>query len=247
MHWERMNIVVSGDAAWATYDQVGDKGKDSFEMGGTLHELKIFERVNGHWKMSCIVVMQRAVDHAVIPLIEIDGDKSVLWMNGQAHEQISSHPFLMISGNRLRAKNRKHDITFQEAVDWASGYVRAHWTQEPLSRLAKAVILGESDDAAPQFCWVLVEDGKILVSFNDEQLVRRRIAIAQNIYELTTAQTRLAQLIAEGHELAAASEKLGVSINTVRTHLQRLFDKTGARSQSTLIRVLLSTEAPTSR
>lgn len=161
MHWERMNIVVCGDAAWACYDQVGDKGDDNFEMGGTLHELKIFQRVEGRWKMTCIVGMQRSVDHVVCPLIEIGSDKSVLWMNGPAHEQISNHPFLIISGGRLRARNRIHEKGLQEAVEWASQKVQAHWTQEPLGRLARAVILGESDEAAPLFCWVMVEDGKI--------------------------------------------------------------------------------------
>jgi DNA-binding CsgD family transcriptional regulator/ketosteroid isomerase-like protein len=247
MHWERMNIVVSGDAAWATYDQVGDKGDDKFEMGGTLHELKIFQRIDRQWKMICIVVMQRAVDHVTSPLIEINSDKTVLWMNGYAHEQITNHPFLVINGNRLRARNRMHEASLQDAVDWASRNVSAHWTQEPLDRLARAVILGESEDSAPLFCWVLVEDGKILVSFNDEQLLKRRFTIAQNIYGLTTAQAQLALLLAQGRDLSFAAEKLGVSINTVRTHLQRVFDKTGARSQSALVGLLLSADAPTSR
>ena len=166
-------------------------------------------------------------------------------MNGHAHEQISNHPFLIISGNRLRARNRIHETRLQEAVDWASSRLRAHWTQEPLSRLARAVVLGESDDAAPLFCWVTVEDGKILVSLNDEQLLKRRISIAQAIYGFTAAQAQLAQLLAQGEDRAGAAKKIGVSINTVRTHLQRLFDRTGVRSQSVLISILLSAEAPT--
>ncbi len=247
MHWQRLNIVVCGDAAWAVYDQVGDKGDDNFELGGTFHELKIFQRLGGQWKMACIVVMQRSVDQAACPLIEISSDKNVLWMNGLAHEQISNHPFLIISGNRLRARNRIHETSLQEAVEWASSKLRAHWTEEPLSRLARAVILGESEDSAPLFCWVLVEDGKILVSLNDDQLLKRRIAIAQGIYGLTAIQAQLAQILAQGHDLAGAAEKTGVSINTLRTHLQRLFDRTGVRSQSALVGILLSAEAPTTR
>lgn len=244
---ERMNLVVSGDTAWATYNEVGDQTGDNFEMGGTLHQLKIFQRVDGQWKMICIVVMQRSIDHVSCPLIEIGADKSVLWMNAFAHEQISNHPFLIISGGKLRARNRIHDAGLQEAVDWASRNLRAHWTLEPLNRLARAVILGESDDAAPLFCWVLLEDGKILVSFNDDQMLKRRVAIAQGIYGLTASQAQLAQLLAEGIDLTLAAEKLGVSINTLRTHLQRMFDKTGTRSQSALVGILLSAEAPLAR
>jgi DNA-binding CsgD family transcriptional regulator len=54
-------------------------------------------------------------------------------------------------------------------------------------------------------------------------------------------------LIAQGNDLTQAAERLGVSVNTVRTHLQRMFDRTGARSQSALVGILLSAEAPTSR
>ncbi len=244
---ERMNVIVIGDMAWATYDQVGEKTSDSFELVGTHHELKIFHRIEGQWKIACIVSMQRSMDHETCPLIEVAPDKTVLWMNAHAHDQITNHPVLIISGGRLRARNRGHDAALQEAVDWANRQMQTHSPPEPPSRPARAVILGESDDAAPVFCWVLIEDGKVMVSFNDEQLLKRHIAIAQGIYGLSAAQTQLAMLVAQGDELSVAAEKLGVSVNTVRTHLQRMFERTGVHSQSALVGLLLSAEAPTAR
>jgi DNA-binding CsgD family transcriptional regulator len=244
---ERMNVVVVGDMAWAIYDQVGDKADDNFELAGTLHELKIFQRIGDIWKISCVVSMQRAMDHEICPLIEVAPDKGVVWMNGAAHEQIASHPALIISGGRLRARDRSHDANLRDAIDWASRQLQTHLPPSPPSRPARAVILGESNDAAPIFCWVLFEDGKILVSFNDDQQLKRRIAIAQGIYGLSTTQVQLANHIARGHDLAVAAGKLGVSVNTVRTHLQRMFDRTGTHSQSALVGLLLSAEAPTAR
>jgi DNA-binding CsgD family transcriptional regulator/ketosteroid isomerase-like protein len=244
---ERMNIVVNGDTAWVTYNQVGEKADDGFELAGTQHELKIFHRTAGQWKIACIVVLQRTIDQEICPLIEITADKRVLWMNGYAHELMINNPFLVVSGGRLRALNRAYDADLQNAVDWASRHL--HWSA-PLSQpshRAHAVILGEGDNAAPLFCWVLVEDGKILVSFNDDQMVKRRVALAQDIYGLTAAQAQVAQLLAQGHDPSLAAEKLGISINTVRTHVRRMFDKTGARSQSALVGLLLSAEAPTAR
>ncbi|MGB8819526.1 MAG: LuxR C-terminal-related transcriptional regulator [Rhizobiaceae bacterium] len=247
VHRERMNVVVNGDTAWVTHDQIGDRTGDSCELAGTQHELKIFQRMEGQWKIICIVVLQRAMDHETCPLIEVGPDKRVLWMNAHAHEQINSHPVLIISGGRLRARNRSHDAGLQGAVDWANRQMQTHMSPSPPSRPARAVILGEDDNAAPLFCWVLVEDGKILVSFNDEQLLKRRVAIAQGIYGLTLAQTQVAQLLAQGHDPSIAAEKLGITINTVRTHVQRMFDKTGAHSQSALVGLLLSAESPTAR
>ena len=37
---------------------------------------------------------------------------------------------------------------------------------------------------------------------------------------------------------------MGITSNTARTHLQRIFDKTGVHNQSALVRVLLSAIAP---
>jgi DNA-binding CsgD family transcriptional regulator len=244
---ERMNIVVSGDTAWATYDQVGDTAGENFGMAGTAHEFKLFQRVGCKWKICCIVVMQRAIDHETCPLIEVASDRRVLWMNASAHAQIADHATLIISGGRLRARNRSHEAKLQAAVDWVSRQLHGDLPPSPFSRVERAVILGESDNATPLFCWVLVEDGKVLVTFNDEQLLKRRIAIAQSIYGLSTAQTQLAELVAQGHELSVAADKLGVSINTVRTHLQRMFERTGVHSQSALVGILLSAEAPIAR
>jgi DNA-binding CsgD family transcriptional regulator len=245
--WERMNIVVSGDMAWASYDQIGTRANDKFEMAGTQHELKIFQRVDGRWKIECIVLMQRAVDNETCPLIEIGPDRKVLWMNAEGHEQIDAHRGLMISGGRLRARSRAHDDGLRDAVAWGYGQVRVHIPPTAVERVSKVVILGEDDDAAPMFCWVVLEDGKVLVSYDDQHLLERRIGVAQSIYGLSAAQARLAQLIAQGHDLAQAAERLGVSVNTVRTHLQRMFDRTGARSQSALVGILLSAEAPMTR
>jgi DNA-binding CsgD family transcriptional regulator len=244
---ERMNIVVIGDMAWATYDQIGDKTDDKFVMVGTQHELKIFQRSDGRWKIACIVVLQRSMDHESCPLIEVAPDKKVLWINVAAHGQIAGHPELIISGGLLRARNRAYEARLQEAVNWMGQQMHMHLPPSPPNHPARAVILSQNDEAAPLFCWVLVEDGKILVSFNDEQQLKRRIAVAQGIYGLLPAQAQLAIHIAEGHDLSAAAGMLGVTINTVRTHLQRMFDKTGAHSQSALVGLLLSAEAPTAR
>jgi DNA-binding CsgD family transcriptional regulator len=82
-------------------------------------------------------------------------------------------------------------------------------------------------------------------SFDDAETIARRIKLAADMYDLSPAQVRLARLIVDGRDLAAASDALGVSVNTLRTHLQRMFDRTGVRSQAALVRVLLSAEAPT--
>lgn len=51
---------------------------------------------------------------------------------------------------------------------------------------------------------------------------------------------KLARHIAMGESVKGAAEKLGISVNTARTHMTRLYEKTGVRSQAALVRLLLS-------
>lgn len=240
VRWEKVNVVVDGNVGWVTFDQIGsDTGEDR------KRQLKILHRVDGVWKIGCMVLMESAVEEARCPLIEVDGDAHILWTNQLARERMSTQSGLVAASGRLRARRREFDPALKETLRLAFNELQG---QRPLSVVPKqawAVALGEDAAGVPLYCWVLLEDGKELVSFDDAHTIARRIDGAQDIYGLSPAQAKLARLIVDGHDLAAASERLAVSVNTVRTQLQRIFDKTGARSQASLVRTLLSVEAPT--
>jgi DNA-binding CsgD family transcriptional regulator len=245
LSWDRVNIVVGADMAWVSYDQIGTDSGDEFELAGVQHELKIFHRVDGNWKIGCLVIMQSNVDRAACPLIEVDPQARVLWMNREARDRMHDHTGLVVAAGRLRSRRRGHDVALRCAINSVFEHLRSRSPLgSPVARLCRVVPLGESEGGAPLFCWVLPEDSKVLVSFDDAQMVARRIGIAAEVFCLSPAQVRLARLIVDGHDLAAASDLLGVSINTLRTQLQRMFDKTGARSQAALVRSLLSADAP---
>ncbi|MHC2456678.1 DNA-binding CsgD family transcriptional regulator [Rhizobium leguminosarum] len=239
VRWEKVNIVVDGNMAWMTFDQIGsDTGEDR------KRQLRILQRIDGAWKIGCMVMMESSVEEANCPLIEVDADARILWTNRLARERMPGHPGLVAAAGRLRARQREYDPALREAVRLA---FRELQSQRPLNIAPKqtwAVALGEDAAGGPLHCWVLLEDGKTLVSFDDAETVARRIASAREVFGLSPAQTRLARLIVDGHDLAAAADLLGVSVNTLRTQLQRIFDKTGVRSQAALVRALLSAGAP---
>jgi DNA-binding CsgD family transcriptional regulator len=63
---------------------------------------------------------------------------------------------------------------------------------------------------------------------------------------LSAPEARVAALIGGGLSISEAAATLGLSPNTVKTHLARCFDKTGVRSQAALARLLASIPAPAS-
>jgi DNA-binding CsgD family transcriptional regulator len=62
-------------------------------------------------------------------------------------------------------------------------------------------------------------------------------------YSLTGAEMRVARLIADGLTGRQAATELGVSYNTVKTHLRNIYEKTGAAGQRGLIRRMLMPSA----
>lgn len=79
----------------------------------------------------------------------------------------------------------------------------------------------------------------MLVVRDDDLQRRARVARLRERYGLTRAEATLTVEMLKGDGRAAAAARCGVSINTARTHLMRVFDKTGVSRQAELIRLLL--------
>jgi DNA-binding CsgD family transcriptional regulator len=61
------------------------------------------------------------------------------------------------------------------------------------------------------------------------------MGLLAELFQLSPAEHRLAELLAQGLPLESCAARLNVSINTVRTQLRALFRKTGTTRQAQLI------------
>lgn len=59
-------------------------------------------------------------------------------------------------------------------------------------------------------------------------------------YSLTSAEARLAAMLASGKSTAECVRALGVKTSTLRSHLSAIYRKTGAGGQADLVRLVLS-------
>jgi DNA-binding CsgD family transcriptional regulator len=241
-----VSIVVLGDMAWASYDQVSRRDDPDLIINGVQHELKIFHRVGADWKIACVVVLAQTVEHIPDPLVAVTQDLTVTWENGPGRALLREHPGLIVSASRLRARDRRFDAGLREAVAAAhDGMSTNPRKSSGGADKTRAVPLGEDDAGAPIFCWVFVEDGKLLIGFDEAKAGPADLERARGVFGLSPTQMRLARLLIQGHELAGAAQSLGVSINTARTQLNRMFDKTGVHSQAALVRRLITLRVPT--
>lgn len=104
-------------------------------------------------------------------------------------------------------------------LEWQAG-------RNPLAALpgAAAVIVQDPGETAPMPAEALAE-----------------------LYGLTLAESRVLEHIGQGETPQEAAERLGVSLTTVKTHLQRIFAKTETARQADLVRLVTRATPPIRR
>jgi DNA-binding CsgD family transcriptional regulator len=65
----------------------------------------------------------------------------------------------------------------------------------------------------------------------------------RKLYGLSRAEAAVAARVLRGVGLQAVADDLGIGLPTVRTHLQRVFEKTQTRRQAELVRLISGTLA----
>jgi DNA-binding CsgD family transcriptional regulator len=78
-----------------------------------------------------------------------------------------------------------------------------------------------------------------------EQVSERPEVVLMRLYGLTPAEAKVAALIVRGMSARQAAEGLAISYNTVKSHLKRVFAKTGSNGQGDLIRLIVGRAAQT--
>ena len=237
------DVTISGETAWATYKTTCPLLHDGrFDMPD-LFETRVLERRKGRWKIVYMSVLSLRSGSSEGARVLLDREGRVVWASAESHDALKAHPHLTISAGRLRAARRDWDKVLQAAIRQAA---KAHHLflidkQRGGTRykLVIPVILGEDDDGGVQSCLVYVRDGGTYVAFDDGRQVARSLTLARAVFGLSEGQTRLAEHIAAGHGLTETAGRLGISVNTARTHLSRIYDKTGVNTQTALVRVLL--------
>lgn len=238
---EAVNVRVANGMAWATFDQHTSGGLGpEIDVPELNNELRILEKQADGWKIVCICSFQRSLDHIASGVVQVDAQGAVISMNVAAKAELHASGRMFVRAGRLRAADRAADQRLQAAIRWAGHRDDTMWPRHG----TLPVLLGGGHVDPVEVCWVAARSQQIYVFVKNQELLEERLQAAAAIYGITLAQLRLARLTIAGHDLRIAARLLGVSMATTRTHMQRMFEKVGVRSQTALVRALLSVAAP---
>jgi len=174
----------------------------------------------------------RALDVAGVALVVADLRGQVHFINEAAARLLGSAP-LRVSRGTLRATTELDTRRLLAEIRNAASApdeprsVRVTGADGAISSVIAPLAVGQGADV--RFAMLILTDGGPQEAEGQPEAI-----------PLTGAETRLLAALTAGERLADYAERAGVKLSTVKTHLQSLFDKTGERRQSDLIRRALS-------
>jgi pimeloyl-ACP methyl ester carboxylesterase/DNA-binding CsgD family transcriptional regulator len=169
------------------------------------------------------------------PAILINGNGQVVWYNGSASRYFGVKHLANISDLPLWDGSRaKLDAMIEQIATGGNGQ-------------SDQSVLRMRSKTADKTLFMLadfVQDG------SDEQLIHIRQVVSTwqesvgrmlaESFSLSTAEIEIAECLVEGAGIAEIAGRRSSSVNTVRTQVKNLLSKTGAGSQTELVRLLMS-------
>ena len=172
----------------------------------------------------------------------VDAAARVLFANGAARSILAAQDGLRSDPDGLRADTpaQTNDLRRRigraaapaggvEAPPGSLALARASG-RRPLSALVMPAAARGAARSTPA-ALVFVGDPELALAAPPERLWR--------LYGLTHAEAAVALALLRGDGMRVVADTLGVTLATVKTHLQHVFEKTGTRRQAELVSVLL--------
>ena len=241
---ENLRVLIGGTLASVTFDhRAPEPAVPGTDAEGPSRESRVLQFLNGEWRIIYLDYVHQTVEPMRAPMFRVDRSGAVGWMNPAAQRAVQDGDVLTLVGGRLATPDPRDTRALRGGIQQASD----RDTALAGGRARIPILLRQGEDDAFCICWVVTEgsySGTVLVTLNALNFTQDKLDAASEVFGLSPAQARMAELIASGNDVAESASLLGVTVNTGKTHLQRIFDKTGARSQAALVRTLLTIERP---
>lgn len=219
----------------------------------TADDLRFLEKLAPHLtqalrvqeRLSVCAAERDALDRLSYAVLIVDAAGKVRSLNRSAEELVAARDGLALHAARLVGPTPRLTSALRKQISDA-----ARASGGSLTAPGGAMTLPRRPPKAPLSLLIaplrharaelgdVVSGAVVFVSDPDRDLRSPKDTLMR-MYGLTRAEAALALKLLEGDELASAAELLGVQLSTAKTHLQRIFAKTGVNRQAQLIRLLL--------
>lgn len=183
-----------------------------------------------------------------IGVLTVDRFLRVFFANPAAHRMIERGDGLRLNDDRLYART----VNETKLLTAALSNLPVRLSDEYRSAKSSQVVTVSRGDEGAMYRVVVVPlytdkrhaapaaEAALFIDIVHEPDADEEAQFLQREFLLTRAEARLAVHLTSGASLTQAADLLGVTHNTVRSQLRAIFEKTQARRQADLVRVLQS-------
>lgn len=183
----------------------------------------------------------RTLDHLQQGVFIVDEKSRVLMMNREAEEILRAADGLTLASDGLRATPTRETNCLRNLIAGAAkttnGKGMSHGGAMLISRSNGQASLRVLVTPSARSNGAVGGPSSAIVFVTEPERTRTPdSALLEQLLNFTPAESRLAVALAAGKTVQEFAEETGVSLNTARTHLKRIFSKAGVSRQAELIR-----------
>jgi DNA-binding CsgD family transcriptional regulator len=179
----------------------------------------------------------------------VDAQARPLYVNREAGARLDARDGLHLDAGALSASDANGGRTLRQLIASCAGEANlaaGSGGDVALSRGAGRLPLGvlvtpiQPETAMTAIPWTSSQRAVAIVLISDAETEKEASAAdLRRRFGLTPAEAAFALEIIKGDGRQATADRLGITVGTARSHLSKIFDKTGVRHQAELVRLLL--------
>ncbi len=245
---ERMNGSI-GAASYAKRDLINEAERDTFRMlAPHIRRSLLISGMLDEGKLQ-LQLYRKLLDRIGAGVMIVAQDCRLVYANEMADALLSQGLTLTVRQNKVTTSSPPHAKGLKDALDRACTE-----TDTAIGNFGNGIPLTGTDGSVA-VCYVLPlgkserrrELGPglaaIFVTTNGAS-VPPALEVLSALSGMTSREARIALMIADGQSPNEAAIALGISVNTLRTHLARIFEKTGVNSQRELAKFVGALSLP---
>jgi len=191
---------------------------------------------------------RQALDHLAVAVVLTGANGSIIHANGAAQQMFSAQGPILSRHGLLQAQNTAVVLALQEAIASAAsadaslgsrgiGLPISAPGQPPAVAYVLPLTEGTARAAFRPACAAVFVSTTTSASPLPE-------AVLTTLFDLTPAEARVLLRIGSGLSASRSAVSLGIGENTLKTHLNRIFAKTGTRRQADLVKLISNMGVP---
>jgi DNA-binding CsgD family transcriptional regulator len=185
---------------------------------------------------SAVIEALNRLDYGILL---VDGEARVHFASGASQQQIQSGQLPVVAG-QLRARTVGETVNLHRLIARCAHIGEAGGDGAACCRVGELLLQFAPLSARPPDSTQL--DGRLVAVFVADP-ARAADPAAEHVrlqFGLTAAEAVVACEIVKGQGIRECARAIGISETTARTHLHRIFEKTGTKRQAQLVRKVLA-------